>query len=438
MMSIAIDSTARQDSLYSDHHVGERRHAVYTFLLCIICSMPLQATATADGGNSADITNLKQRVDILEQRLQQLQGDTLDKKEHATEASNGLQPSQPPVKFGGALRFNYFLKDYDASLKKRRGDIGFDLFRVNADGNFGKLYLSAEYRFYTYMNTIHHGYVGYHINDRNDIEGGITQVPFGLLPYAAHNFWFGIPYYLGLSDDYDSGVKFHHHDHGWDWQLAFYKNAELGNAADLNRYSYDPVTTGAAANQESNTVNARAAYTFGKNSACANELGISGMTGRLFNTDTRANGDRWAAASHLDSHCGRWNVQLEMARYGYNPRNPAGVSDRTVMLGAFGATHDIAARGTVYVTNLAYNVPVPWEGVKLLTCYNDYSMLDKDFGFDTSYINTTGCLINIGPTYIYVDLIRGRNMVYLGNGSLADGGSGTWRTRFNVNFGIYW
>jgi len=407
--------------------------------LCVLIIAPVPQAAAAEAGRSSEMAAIQQRLQELENQVQQLQGDTVDKKERAAGVTTGSEPSQPAVKFGGALRFNYFLKDYDDNLKERRGDIGFDLFRINADGEFGKLFLSAEYRFYTYMHTIHHGYVGYHINDNSDIQGGINQVPFGLLPYAAHNFWFGIPYYLGLSDDYDSGVKFRHHNHGWDWQLAFYKNAELGNAADLNRYSYDPVTTGNAANQETNTVNARMAYTFGLNSGCANELGISGQSGQLFNIDTRGTGNRWAAATHLDSHCGRWNVQLEMAHYDYDPRNPPGTSERTVTVGAFAATHDIAARGTVYVANLAYNVPVPWEGVKLVTCYNDYSMLDKGFaGFDNSYINTTGCLINVGPTYTYVDLIRGRNMVYLGDGSLADGGSGKWRTRFNVNFGIYW
>lgn len=406
-------------------------------LLAMLWIIPPPAAAVA-GGASDEVEQLKQRVQSLEQRVQNMQGGTEDQKERVTEGAATSPPSPPPVKFGGALRFNYFLKDYDNNLKKRRGDLGFELFRVNADGDFGKLYLSAEYRFYTYMHTVHHGYVGYHISDNSDIEGGITRVPFGLLPYAAHNFWFGIPYYLGLSDDYDAGVKYHNHRRAWDWRIAFYKNSELGNASDLNRYSYDPVTTGAAANQETNTVNARMAYTLGANTDCSNEVGLSGMEGQLFNVDTGGSGNRWAAAAHLDSHCGRWNLQLETVHYEYQPRNPAGVSGHAVTLGAFGATHDIAARGTAYVANLAYNVPVPWQAIKLLTCYNDYSMLDKDFGFDTSYIDTIGCLVNIGPTYTYIDLIRGRNMVYLGDGSLADGGSGRWRTRFNVNFGIYW
>jgi len=168
-------------------------------------------------------------------------------------------------------------------------------------------------------------------------------------------------------------------------------------------------------------------------------VGLSAQGGQLYNADTAEDGDHWASAGHLDTHCGRWNVQLQLARYAFNPENPGGVSDDTVTVGAFLDSYQIATRGNLYVANVAYNLPVNWPGIQLLTCYNDFSMLDKQIsGFDNSYINTTGCLINAGPTYTYVDIIRGKNMIYLGDGSLADGGSNDWETRFNINFGIYW
>ena len=389
------------------------------------------------GENGAEIDSLKQRLEILERQLQtQQEGSIADKQAAQTSAG---KDNEAPVKLGGALRFNYFTSDHSDDLKNRYGDTGLDLFRLNADGRFGKLFLSAEYRFYRYMNTIHHGYVGYQLSDRSEIQGGITRVPFGLLPYGAHNFWFGVPYYLGLADDYDSGIKYQTRQGGWDTQLAFFKNEELGNAGDLDRYSYDPVTTGATANQETNTVNARVAYTFNRDSSCSHEVGLSAQGGQLYNVDTAEDGDHWAVASHLDTHCGRWNVQLQLARYAYNPENPAGISDDTITVGAFADSYEIASRGNLYVANVAYNLPVNWPGIQLLTCYNDFSMLDKQIsGFDNSYINTTGCLINAGPTYTYVDIIRGKNMIYLGDGSLADGGSNDWETRFNINFGIYW
>lgn len=404
--------------------------AVIALMLAMIT--PLHAQTETQ--NEIDL--LKKRIDELEQRLNDEPG-VADQQAEAAQKTDEKQDE--PVKFGGALRYNYFVSSYDEDQKNRYGDTGLDIFRINADGDFGKLFLSAEYRFYRYMDTIHHGYVGYRLSENSEIQGGIQQVPFGLLPYAAHNFWFGVPYYLGLADDYDSGIKYKYANAGWDTQLAFYKNEELGNAGDLERYSYDPVTTGSAANQETNTLNARIAYTFNHDTNCSHELGLSAQAGQLYNLDTAEDGDHWAMATHLNTNCGRWNFQLEMARYAYNPRNPSGISGDTVTVGAFLDSYDIASRGDVYVANVAYNLPINWPGIQLLTCYNDFSMLDKDVaGFNDSYINTTGCLINAGPTYTYVDIIRGKNMPYLGGGSLAGGGNDDWETRFNINFGIYW
>lgn len=413
-----------------------RRVPLNTLALISVTSLVF-SPGTVHAAQDSELETLNQRVEKLERLLQEQDG-IADRQVAATQQDSEAD-DEHPVKLGGALRFNYFVSDHSDDLENRYGDTGLDLFRLNADGEFGRLFLSAEYRFYRYMNTIHHGYVGYRLSENSEIQGGITQVPFGLLPYAAHNFWFGVPYYLGLADDYDSGIKYKYVNNGWDWQLAFFKNEELGNAGDLERYSYDPVTTGATANQETNTVNARLAYTFNRDTNCSHELGLSAQGGQLYNADTNGDGDHWAVATHLNSNCGRWNVQLQAASYEYNPKNPAAISTDTITVGAFADSYDIAAKGNSYVANVAYNLPVNWPGIQLLTCYNDFSMLDKAVaGFDNSYINTTGCLINAGPTYTYVDIIRGKNMTYLGSGSLAGGGSNDWETRFNINFGIYW
>lgn len=394
------------------------------------------STLVAAENSQSEVDELRSRLNALEAEISRRHDNTIDEKEGA-DSAEAEQPA--PVKLGGALRFNYFLKDYDSDLRTRYGDTGFDLFRLNADGQFDNLVISVEYRFYSYMNTIHHGYVGYTFDDHRQVQLGIHQVPFGLLPYDAHNFWFGVPYYLGLGDDYDSGVKYIHSSGAWNWHAAFYKNEELGDAGNLDRYSYDPVTSGAGANEETNTVNLRGAYVFNRNTDCEHELGLSGQRGELFNLDTGQKGDHWAAAAHLDSHCGRWNIQLQGIRYAFNARNPTGADDTVTTLGAFSGDFDVASEGDVYTANVAYNIDSPWPQVNLLTCYNDFSMLDKKYtGMQNSYLNTLGCLVNIGPTYTYIDLIYAENMVFLGNGSLAGGGSDDREARFNINFGIYW
>ncbi len=399
---------------------------------------PAQASPETDALR-LELEELKQRINELEERLTGADQSSLDAKASAATDEVTAEAAVDGFDVGGALRFNYVWRDFDESADTKRGDIGLDLFRLNIDGQSDNILLSAEYRFYTYMNTIHHGWIGYDFGDAGQIQGGITQVPFGLLPYAAHNFWFGVPYYIGLGDDYDTGVKYLADFGAWNLQLAGFKNAELGDASNLDRYSYDPVASGDARNEQTNTVNARLVYNLEQGSDCSHELGGSGMWGQLYNRDTDNNGDYWAAAVHIDSRCGRWNLQLEGGRYAYDPRNPAGISSDSITFGAFGGVHEVAADGNFGVFNIAYNLPVRWPGVNLLTCYNDFSVLDKDpDNFDNSYLNTTGCAIGAGPTFTYIDIIRGKNMIFFGDGSLAGAGDNSWETRYNINVGYYW
>lgn len=407
-------------------------------LLWMSCPALLFASAESDALRQ-ELERLRQRIDELERRLSVPQDNTVDAREAAAEDVATPPAAEQALDIGGALRFNYVWKDFDDGSETRRGDAGLDLFRINVDGERNNILLSAEYRFYAFMDTIHHGWIGYDFETAGQLQAGITQVPFGLLPYAAHNFWFGIPYYIGLADDYDTGIKYVRDSGPWNLQLAVFKNAEFTDSAELDRYSYDPVTTGAARNEQTNTLHARLVYTARQGGDCTHEFGASALWGQLYNKDTDEDGDYRAAAAHLDSRCGRWNLQLEGGRYEYDPRNPAGVSDDSITFGAFGGVHEVAAEGSFGVANIAYNLPVTLSGVDLVTCYNDFSVLDKTRGgFENSYLNTTGCAVGIGPTFTYIDIIRGKNALFLGDGSLAGDGDNRWATRYNINIGYYW
>jgi hypothetical protein len=398
---------------------------------------------------------LRARVRVLEQALEDARRNRefaaaqgADEKRDASAsndtgdaevASANADDDPDGVAFKGALRFNAFWSDSDEAVKGTRGDSGLDLFRVGAEGSIDNVMVSAEYRFYPFMDAIHHGWIGYEFDNEDQVQVGITRVPFGLLPYASHNFWFGVPYYIGFADDYDLGVKYVHQDGPLDLQVAFFKNSELASATDLGRYSFDVVSAGQARNEEANQINARAAYTFGMGTTCSHEVGVSGQWGELYNFDTRRRGDHWAAAGHLDTRCGRWNLQLEAARFEFNPKQPATIGNDTLRLGGFETSYDVAAKGTFGVANIAYNVPIDSAAIDQLICYNDYSVLFKDrSGFRKSQLNTTGCLVAKGPIFLYLDLIQANNMVFFGNGSLAGEGEDDWKTRFNVNIGYYW
>lgn len=394
---------------------------------------------------------LKARLEDMEKRLAETEKTQETMKTQVDDASllEKMQTvrdemEEKGVKIGGALRFNYRYddaNDYSTANRDKGGDMSFDIFRFDVNAELNDLILSAQYRWYSYMDVIHHAWIGYNITDAWQGQLGITQVPFGILPYASHNWWFGLPYYVGLEDDYDMGLKSIHDFGDVNLQWAFFKNGEWGNAGKLDRYSFDVVQVGDQANEETNQGNLRLAYLFDHGDWGNTELGVSGEYGQLYNTLTGADGEHWAGALHLNGRYGRWNLMLEAIRYAYSPENPAGVNDKTIRMGAFGASFPVAAEADVYVAGLSYDLPINWGPISTLTFYNDYSLIDKkEDSFEDSQLNTLGCLISAGPVYTYIDLIMGKNAIWVGgvNDPMAQGDpNADWETMLNINFGYY-
>lgn len=362
------------------------------------------------------------------------------------------------IHVGGALRVNYFTKSWagQEGNRQRGGDVAFDTFRLNVDGQLSNVLLSAEYRVYQGYSMLHHGWVGYAFSEDTQVQLGVHQVPFGLLPYAGHSWFFSLPYYMGFEDDYDMGLKLIHKRGPWNLQLAFYKNDEgnyTGRSTDSARYSYDIVrvsrgNAGEAyldtdqANQETNQLNARVAYTFEHGDLGRTEVGVSGQAGQLYNAVTERNGLGWAAAAHFNGTYGRFNVVLEGLHYAYAPENPEGVSDDFVTVGAYDAPYKLASRGTVLLAGVSYSQPVNWGPISNITFYENYSVLLKSqAGYATSHQNVLGALVTAGPIYTYIDVASGQNQPWLGpdyGGALAEGTpDALWETRFNINVGYY-
>lgn len=363
----------------------------------------------------------------------------LDARSSLAALSAVSEPTPETLRFGGALRFNASLRNFDEGSRDRKGESGFELFRIGVSGGLQDYLISAEYRFYPYMNALHHGWIGYDFGRHGSVHLGVSQVPFGLLPYAAHSFWFGVPYYLGLADNYDLGIQYLVSTESWKVHLAFYKNSELGDSASLERYAFDVVRVGEQQNEKINQLNTRVARTFETGSGSTHEVGLSGQLGELYNRVTGRTGHHWALAAHWNAHVSLWNFQAQLARFEYHPKNPMGVSDRVVALGALATSYEAASRGSVAVANIAYSVPHTGMYFDELILYNNYSILFKDVtGFADSQINTIGAAMGIGPLYMYLDWIHARNMPFFGDGSLAGDGVRTWKSRINLNMGYYW
>lgn len=355
------------------------------------------------------------------------------------------------IDIGGALRVQYNYKDWDDAQDEKIGDFSFDTFRFNLDGEIGDMILSAEYRFYPEydFNCIHHGWIGYNFNENWQGQVGVHQVPFGIQPFASHNFWFSGAYYAGFEDDYDMGIKALYNNGPWDLALAFYKNAEFGDPADAGRYSIDILSVGDAEegdlngfNEETNQGNIRLAYTFTHNDQNSTEFGISGQYGQLYNSETNDNGDTWAGAVHMVGNYGNFNVQLEGMQYEYDPDNPAGANDDIIAAGGYSFNWSIPTEAMIGIANIAYTLPVDIGPIDSFTFYSDNTVIEPDESdWDESWLNVIGCMIASGPVYTYVDLISGENMPFMG-GSMVDDLDG-WEsssdrnTRLNINVGYY-
>lgn len=358
------------------------------------------------------------------------------------------------IDIGGALRVNYTYKDWGQSNKDKGGDFAFDTFRLNVKGEIGKMLLSAEYRFYPEygFNTIHHGWIGYNFNKNWQGQIGVSQVPFGIQPYASHNFWFSGAYYVGLEDDYDMGIKTLYHNGPLSLTFAFYKNAELGDSTNAGRYSVDVLRDvnkndtaykkNYGANEETNQGNIRMAYKFTHSDTCSTEVGLSGEYGGIYNNTTNDIGDHWAGAVHLVGNYGRWNIQIEGIQYEYKPKNPAGADDSVMNVGAYSYMWGIPAKARLATFNIAYGLPVDIGPINKFTFYSDNTAIepDKD-SWDTTWQNVVGCMISAGPLYTYIDVISAENMPFMG-GSMVNNldrlqASNNRNTRVNINFGYY-
>jgi hypothetical protein len=220
--------------------------------------------------------------------------------------------------------------------------------------------------------------------------------------------------------------------------LAFFKNEEWGDSSKTERYSLDVIRSGEQQNEETNQLNVRAAYKLEHQQDYSTELGLSLMGGQLYNRTTNKNGDRWAAAIHLFGQYDAWTASLQAARYEYNPENPQGVSDESVMLGGFADTYLVASEANVYTLNFARTIKTDLGKVEEVTCYSDYTKVEGGNTVADTQLHVLGCSFEAGPLYTYVDFNRAKNFVWIGGDAIGQAPTmDGWQTMFNINVGYY-
>ncbi|MEE4303973.1 MAG: carbohydrate porin [Wenzhouxiangella sp.] len=452
-----------------------------TAFLVLACT--LSVASASEGQDEADM--LKEQIDRMQQQLLEMQrqlddlraerdeeeqkreemesrladveeGGADEEKVKEIASATYDEKKSTEIDVGGAVRFQYVLEDYNDSSKENNGTLEMDTVRLNFDGTVGDVILSAEWRWYQYMNVIHHAWAGYDFTDSLQGQIGVNQVPFGVTPYNSHSFFFSSNYYLGLEDDYDFGAKLIYDEGPLNIQGAFYWNDELGGSDGYfgfdggdfpnflnDRYSYDIVgargpgegSYAAPGNYafDSNIINGRVAYTLGHGTDYSTELGFSGQYGDVVDNASDSIGSQSAFAAHLVGNYGPWNVQLQATEYEYDMDNGM----QRMAVGAYDFFDTIAAEATSYTGNVAYSLPVNWGPVSNLTFYNDYSLVtDKSGGLEDTWMNVTGVAVSAGGLYTYIDFIQAENQPFVGGTMDSTTEPGT-NTRFNINFGYY-
>lgn len=426
------------------------------WLASVVClallSMPVLASTQARSQTGDKVDALQQQIDAMQKEIDDLkkrQQAQVKKTKQEQKAKETDKPSDAGIKIGGAVRFQYAYRNFSATNKNQKGDFEFDTFRINLDGKIGDVILSAGWRWYDYMTTLHHAWVGYDFSAAQQIQAGLVRIPFGNQPFNSHSFFFSSDYYLGLEDTYAFGIEYVYNNHNWNIQLAGLKNSARGVGGNSENYSFDlvGVDLGSGSNGSSdghnagraNTAVARVTYTFKPVDGLSINAGFSGLYGGLYGSGKHGTGDGHlgnyrAYAVHTNINYQHWNVQFEALRYDYRFASHS----KTMVLGAYAADYETPTSANAYTANVAYHLPVLWGPVTGLDFYNDVSWVDhKANGALGTYMNVTGVGIAAGGIYAYVDYINARNQPFIGGDFAGTANNQEHEQRVNVNVGYY-
>lgn len=366
------------------------------------------------------------------------------------------------VNVGGSISYNVLFRNYgvatdfeeSADRVLRDGGFTFDNFRVNASGSYGNLTFSTEYAIYPESFGglfLHHGWVGYEFSDTRQIQVGVSQVPFGIQPFASSSWFFNNNYYVGLEDQYEAGIKAIIQPGNWDIQGAYYMNpagTDFFGQSNAARYSYDVVPNTEAEYidtrgiSEGHQANAKIAYDFVQGDDVSTKVGASGQVGQLLNQNTGDTDSHAAYAAHVQQRLGNFEAKLQFMQQTMNP--PAVDDDRFVVMGAYGSPHRVASDIDVYSTSLSYSIPVDAGPISEFQPYYDYSQVVKDVdGWNDNVSHIVGFTTAAGPLFVYTDFIISKGHPFnqpfddTFAGVMAQQEDNEWRTAFNLNIGLY-
>ncbi len=363
------------------------------------------------------------------------------------------QDGTAEFKVGGALRLNHRYESWD-SPNRSMGKLKFDIFRVDLKGKYDDFSLNSSFVLQDQeFTSIEKAFVGYKVNDQNQLDFGLVYKPFAIYPYPQNGWTYHIPFFLGYGNNIAPGINWNYKDQDWDMSLGYYPRmlpTDLRYSPESARY--DDLTENAFPfqkgyqNEKRHQVNVRAVKKL-ENDLGKHEFGFSGAVSQLHNSLTDDDGKYYAVGLHANSNIQRWNIQGSVIHYQYDAKNPSGVDSDMTLMGANGLTpaYFIASEATVSSFNLAYTVPMKDMGMlKAVRFYNDYSYMDKKRSdWAGSQMNTTGMMLIASPFMLWADYTLGKNANIIGGATNGTGftsatsiNSDKWLHRVNLNIGV--
>ena len=378
----------------------------------------------------------------------------------ATALTTMIAPSYTGISFGdanadsgkltisGYVRGNYQDKDYGEAASDQK--IRFDAAQLKLDYEREELFGHAEYRCYQYdtlcdFSTLVDAYVGYRINETDQLVAGVQAIPFGPGRFWNNSLYGSINTTAGLEDVHNLGLNYHFElPSATKFDLGYFAidgGNYVGTTQDSGRYSANYVSSNNVANselQEKNMWVGRITQDL--------PLGVDGLS-------TQVGGSYWSSdiENKTTSKTGRRNAWSLFGKINYgnlgltltggknDVTNKDTFNAQASLMGSYDSEYYVGNKATYYTADLGYAFKEV-KHIGNITPYFMYSQYDKDqAGSKDSIRNILGVSIEHKKLALTAEYIMSKNDPFIGGNqnSLAMGDDNEWNKLLNLTLFYY-
>ena len=378
----------------------------------------------------------------------------------ATALTTMIAPSYAGISFGdanadsgkltisGYVRGNYQDKDYGEAASDQK--IRFDAAQLKLDYEREELFGHAEYRCYQYdtlcdFSTLVDAYVGYRINETDQLVAGVQAIPFGPGRFWNNSLYGSINTTAGLEDVHNLGLNYHFElPSATKFDLGYFAidgGNYVGTTQDSGRYSANYVSSNNVANselQEKNMWVGRITQDL--------PLGVDGLS-------TQVGGSYWSSdiENKTTSKTGRRNAWSLFGKINYgnlgltltggknDVTNKDTFNAQASLMGSYDSEYYVGNKATYYTADIGYAFKEV-KHIGNITPYFMYSQYDKDqAGSKDSIRNILGVSIEHKKLALTAEYIMSKNYAFIGGKqkSLGMGDDNEWNKLLNLTLFYY-